>query len=121
MASERKNAVIESTMLGVEDHGILSCWLNLKYDGSGQGFGGYSLDGPKKDAAGKFLGRFGTAYGAEFIRLILATLKVERWEKLPGTPLRVEADHSHVYAIGHYIDDRWFRPETDLKKFIDGE
>ena len=38
---EIRNAVIQSTMLGYEDHGILTCFLHLDYSGAGQGFGGY--------------------------------------------------------------------------------
>lgn len=41
------NAKIKSTMLGYEDHGILTCYLILDQAGSGQGFGGYRLDAPK--------------------------------------------------------------------------
>lgn len=29
-----------------EDHGILTCQIMLDFGGSGQGYGGYSLDGP---------------------------------------------------------------------------
>ena len=41
------NARITSTMLGIEDHGILTCMLHLQQEGCGQAFGGYRLDAPK--------------------------------------------------------------------------
>ncbi|WP_423258771.1 hypothetical protein, partial [Escherichia coli] len=67
---EVKNAVITGTMLGVEDHGILSCMIYLDYGGAGQGFGGYAFDTPvKKD--GIHFERVGIAWGMEFIRRVL--------------------------------------------------
>ena len=113
-----KNAVIESTMLGVEDHGIMTCFLNLNYGGSGQGFGGYGLDEPIKKN-GKFIRRQGSAYGMEFIKRILETLEVETWEKLKGEKIRVEAEEwGEIYKIGHYIKDKWFEPKKDLSYFF---
>ena len=106
-----KNAIIESTTLGVEDHGIFSYFLHLKYgDSSSQGSGGYCLDTPVMDGT-KFLGRVGMAYGAETIRKILEVLEVSRWEKLPGTPCRVISEHEKVHRIGHYLKDKWFDPK----------
>jgi len=102
------NALIESTMLGVEDHGILSCFLHLKYDGSGQGFGGYSLD----TYNGKE--REGTAWGMEFVRRILEVLEADKWEDLPGMYLRAKHTWSKVSEIGHITKDKWFNPERDL-------
>lgn len=71
-----ENAIIESTMLGIEGHGIMTCFLNLNYGCSAQGFGGYSLGGAK---------------GVEFLRKILETLEVETWEELKGVHCRVKA------------------------------
>ena len=113
---EIKNAKIASTMLGVEDHGILTCWLYLEYDGGGQGFGGYSLDTPDKARTHEFR-RVGCAWGMEFINRILAVVGVEKWEQLPGKHIRVKAEHSKVHAIGNIIKDNWFCPETDLTEF----
>lgn len=114
---ETKNATIESTHLGVEDHGIMTCYLHLKYHGSGQGFGGYALDRQNGERDTKSR-RIGTAYGCEFIKRILETVGVDRWEKLPGKHIRVRADHSKVHGIGHIIEDQWFMPDEDLKEFI---
>jgi hypothetical protein len=119
MNIETKNAIITSTHLGDEDHGIMTCYLHLDFGGSGQGFGGYSLDqhNGERNANSR---RIGTAYGLEFIKRILETLEVGKWEKLPGTHLRVKADHGKVHSIGHFIKDQWFTPETDLAAFAKG-
>lgn len=112
MSIEIKNAVIESTMLGDEDHGIFSCYLNLNYGGSGQSFGGYALDRHNGERNAKSR-RIGTGYGCEFIKRILETLEVASWEKLPKTNIRVKAEGHKVHAIGHFLKDQWFSPETD--------
>ena len=62
---ETKNAQIESTMLGFEDHGIFTCFLNLDYGSSAQGFGGAALAGE---------------WCSEYIRHILDTVGVHKWK-----------------------------------------
>lgn len=109
---ETKNARILSTMLGTEDHGILTCWLHLEYDGSGQGFGGYALDAPNGKRNTDFK-RIGCAWGMQLIKAILETVGVEKWEDLPGKYIRVMAEHSKVHGIGHIIKENWFAPESD--------
>lgn len=99
--SELRNAKIESTHLGFEDHGIMTFYLHLKYDGTGQGFGGYGLDdGPK-----------GTAFGMVAVRKVLETVGVSKWEDLPGKYIRAETDWSKIHRIGNIIEDKWL----DLK------
>ncbi len=88
-----KNAFIKRTFLGVEDHGILTYFLHLEGSGWGQGFGGHICDG-------NFL--------AVSIRKILETLKVESWEKLPGTHIRMQGDDDKIHRIGHILEDRWY-------------
>lgn len=106
---EIKNAKIRSTCLTIEDHGILSVWVNLDYGSAGQGFGGYRLDRqPDHPSANDF--------GAFFIRRTLEAVGVERWENLVGAPCRVKADHGTVYAIGHFIEDKWFDPQELVKE-----
>jgi hypothetical protein len=86
-------AKITSTMLGVEDHGILTCSLVVEYGkGSGQSVGGYCLDGPVKDSDGKFAGRVGTGYGMEFVSRIMRACGVSSWEKLTGRTIFVLQD-----------------------------
>lgn len=105
-----ENGRIESTSLGTEDHGIFTAYLSLTFDGSGQAFGGWALDSFDKVRKE----RIGTAFGCAWIMEVLRVLEVTKWERLPGTPIRVRRDNSRVYAIGHYLRDRWFEPEINL-------
>jgi len=105
-----ENVQIVATTLGVEDHGIFSCYLHLSGDGWGCGFGGYALDEYKNELKR----RVGTAYGMEFIGAILRTLEVETWEKLKGQHCRVETEGvgGRVLRIGHLMKNKWFDPAT---------
>ena len=110
------NALIETTMLGIEDHGILTTMLHLDLqDGGCQGFGGYSLD--DWDAAKNR--RVGTAFGTEFILRTLDTVGVGSWKDLPGKNIRIKKEGgfgSHIVAIGHIMEDKWFDPKELAKE-----
>lgn len=110
---EITNALIESTYLGLEDHGIGTCYLYLTYDVGCQAFGGYALD--EYDKIKK--NRVGTAFGMEFLKRICATVGVSNWEKLPGKHIRVKAEHNKVHGIGHIIEDKWFYPASMQDEF----
>ena len=97
-----RNATIRSTMLGVEDHGIMTFMLDLDYGSSGQGAGGYALDGKPRTPSGE---RRGVEGSIVLIRKILEIVGVEKWEDLPGKHIRVWQDNSNVYAIGHITKD----------------
>lgn len=115
---ETKNAKIESTRLGWEDHGIFTFVLNLDYGGSGQSAGDYALDrwfGPRGSAGG----RCGTAMGLDMVMAVLKTVGVQKWEDLPGLHIRVRADHSKVHAIGNYLEDRWLDFAAFFEKRLD--
>lgn len=103
---EIKNAIIKSTMLGIEDHGIMSFYLNLDYGGSGQSAGGYCLDNPIHQG-NTFIRRIGTAGGMSLIMEIMEVVGVGKWEDLKNTHIRVKADNSKVYAIGNILKDKW--------------
>jgi hypothetical protein len=88
---ETEIAKAESTMLGVEDHGILTCMIHMKVGGGGQGAGGYAFDGPVKGTSledkyddGTYSRRVGSAFGMEFIRRLLLAFGVDEWEQIPG-------------------------------------
>lgn len=117
---EVKNAKIESTMLGIEDHGVLTFYLTLDYGGSGQAAGGYVLDEPLK-RKGKFVRRVGTAGGADLILRILKLLNVDRWESLPGCYVRVRASWNKVSAIGHPLRDQWISFEEHFEEWRRGD
>lgn len=97
---EYQNAIIHSADILIDDHGLLTCWLDLRYGGSGQGFGGYALD---------------NITGARFIRRILDTVGVTKWRDLAGKAIRVQNDLGKVYAIGHIVENRWFAPGDELR------
>ncbi len=113
--SEIRNVKIESTMLGWEDHGMLTAWLTVTWPGGGQGFGGYALDEPIQ-IGGKFSHRQGSDFGMRFVESIIKTVGVESWEKLKGSYCRIDAEHSKIHRLGHLLEDRWFDPQTLLPK-----
>ena len=103
------NATIENTMLGIEDHGIMSFSLTLTYGGGyGQGFGGYALDGKG--------GEQGHAKSILCIRKIIETVGVEKWEDLRGKYIRIKKASEHagpIEEIGNIMDEKWF----NIKEF----
>ena len=95
----RELAKIVSTFLGVEDHGIFTATLQIRYEGGGgQGIGGYALDEPVRDADDKFVGRVGTAEGAEFVKKTIDTVGASSWEDLPGKMLYVVRESESLGA-----------------------
>lgn len=112
MKNEVVNAKIESTILGYEDHGIMTLWLHLTYGGSGQGFGGYALD--KWIETSKK--RVGTGLGLDMIGEILQIADVDQWEKLPGRYVRVHLEDGLIVGIGDILKDKWFFPRQLFKK-----
>lgn len=114
---ETKNATITGTLLGYEDHGILTFFLYLDYGGSGQGAGGYSLDEYDK----VLKKRVGAKEGLDLIIEILNVVGVRSWEELKGKHIRVKASFVKVYAIGNLLHDKWldftqFFEERRIKK-----
>ena len=99
-----KNARIESTMFGLEDHGIMTFWIHLDYGGSGQGMGGIATGGTVSRECRSW-------FFPEFARQLLLATGVDSWDKLPGTPVRVEPESddwsSRLVRIGHFLDDKW--------------
>ena len=77
-------AKIGGVSLGWEDHGIFTCMVHLDYGGSGQGAGGYGLDEPRRDGEGEFIGRFGTAFGMEWIARLMRAAGVNDFSDVKG-------------------------------------
>jgi hypothetical protein len=102
-----KNAIIESTKLGF-DRGFFNFWLTLDYGGSGQSFGGYTLDEYSKETNE----REGHAFGTDCLIQILKTVDVESWEQLKGKNIRAilsdDTFSAKILGIGHIIKDKWF-------------
>jgi hypothetical protein len=105
---EIKNAVIQSARFDTERG--LSIWVGLDYGGSGQGFGGYLLYGPKGWKAHENAAN----YAGHFIWRLFEVAGVTEWSKLPGRTVRVKANHSNVQAIGHIVKDDWFDPKAEF-------
>ena len=90
-----ENAKITSTMLGVEDHGVMTFYITCEWSGAGCSFGGYGLDfrsdedEPRKG--------YGTSY--QSIRCILETLRLDRWEKLNGTTNQNRNSRSRTWNL----------------------
>lgn len=91
-----KNAVITSTFLGKEDHGIPTCYVHLDFGDSMQGFGGWDL----------------RHYGYAMIMGILEAVGAESWEKLSGMNCRIRGRATKLEAIGHVVKDQWYEPEA---------
>jgi hypothetical protein len=108
---ETKNAIIESATIRSDDHGLLSAWLDLKYECGGQGFGGYALYLPKSFTHHKL-----ESVAGHFIWRCMEIANVTEWSKLAGKTVRVRAEHSKVHAIGHIIKDDWFNPSEDFAR-----
>lgn len=69
-------ARITSTMLGLEDHGILTFFLHVDYGGKCQGIGGRLLSTGVPPRASSCVG--------DLVLGILRACGVRRWEDLPG-------------------------------------
>lgn len=96
-----KNATIEGARIEIEDHGLLTAWLDLDYGDSGhQGFGGYCLD---------------NAGCAKFLRRCMEVVGVYQWDALRGKTIRVEAGNDRIERIGNITKNQWFNPREDLK------
>lgn len=115
-----KNALIKSTFLGREDHGIFTFWIHMDYGGTCQGFGGYGLDDVQNDENGKFVCRTGTVVGMQLIIEILKTLEVKSWEDLPTKHCRVRGNRGRITGIGHILKDKWFMIDEFFKEYLEG-
>ena len=111
---EIKNAVIKSAEITMAERGILDCWLQLDFGGTGQGFGGYALYLPKSFSHHQVL-----SVAGHHIFRILEIAGVEKWSQLKGRAIRVEGSCSKIERIGHIVKDDWYCPSTDFKAALD--
>ena len=109
---EIKNAKISSTMLGREDHGIMTFMIYIDGYGFRCGIGGYCLD----EFSSSTQTRVFRAESMEAISKILEVVGVDKWEDLPGKYIRIEYNGlgSTVTKIGNIIEEKWF----NLKEFF---
>jgi hypothetical protein len=114
--SEIVNCKISSTILGLEDHGIFTAYLYLEWSGAGIAFGGYTLDGYDK-AKDKRIDKLGM--GLEYIRAVMETVGVSKWEDLSGKFIRLDTEGwgGRALGIGNLIEDKWFYPKEFFKQY----
>ena len=108
------NARIESTMLGREDHGIMTWMIFISFGASSCscGVGGYALDSYDKDTKTRVF----RAESMESVSKVLEVVGVDKWEDLPGKYIRFEDNGwgSTITKIGNIIEDKWL----DIKEFF---
>lgn len=112
---ETHNAKITGTMLGLEDHGIMTFYVFLEWGCLSQGLGGFALDQYDEKTDKRDIG-MGAAIVA--IRRILETVGVDKWEQLKGQLVRIKTEggiNPGPPIIGHIMEDKWF----DLKAFME--
>lgn len=109
---EIKNARIKSTMLGREDHGIMTFMICIDSGNFLCNVGGYELDefNPATQT------RVFKTESMEAISKILEVVGVDKWEDLPGKYIRFEDNGRGptVSKIGNILKDNWF----DLREFF---
>jgi hypothetical protein len=106
VSREIRNARIEYTHLGWEDHGIFTICLGLDYGGSEQGFGHLMASTYDKTADRQV----GTVYGMELIMRICNVIGVQTWEELQGKHCRADADYNKIHRLGNFLKDVWLDP-----------
>ena len=109
---EIKNAKISSTMLGREDHGIMTFIIYIDACDFSCGVGGYCLDEFNSSTQTRVF----RAESMEVISKILEVVGVYKWEDLPGKYIRIEYNGlgSTVTKIGNIIDEKWL----DFREFF---
>ena len=107
-----KNARITSTMLGREDHGIMTFMIYIDAGDFSCGVGGFCLD----EFNATTQTRVFRAESMEVISKILDVVGVDKWEDLPGKHIRFEDAGwgSTVTKIGNIITDKWL----DMREFF---
>ena len=109
---EIRNAKITSTMLGREDHGIMTFMVFIEAGAIGCGIGGYALDGYDRETKTRVF----SAKSMEAVSKILEVVGVDRWEQLPNKYIRIKYNGlaGGIDEIGNIMEDKWF----NLREFF---
>lgn len=101
-----ENAIITGTMLGREDHGVLTWIIYME----SRCCVCYDRETKKRVFSAKSMGS---------ISEVLRVVGVDKWEDLPGKYVRYEDNGmgSSVTKIGNIISDKWF----DIAGFFKGD
>ncbi len=100
---------IENVDMYIEDHGILTLFINLKTNGTVQGYGGFSLDeyNKEKDC------REGTAFGITLIRRLLDWFEVTKLDDIGGKLVwALRTEHSGL-IVGLKREDTKKKPKDN--------
>lgn len=111
--SEIKNAKITSTMLGREDHGIMTFMIFVEFDKCVScGIGGYALDYYDRTLETRVC----NPKSMEAITKILDVVGVYKWEDLEGSYICIKDNGwgSTIDEIGNLMGDKWF----NLREFF---
>lgn len=118
-----ENGIIESADICFSRGCFLDCNLSLRFDGTGQGFGGWVLGGNPFDTTTKAADhKSQTNLAADFIGGMMAIADVDCWSKMKGKVIRVEreTDFGPIIAVGHAVKDRWYRPKERMELLAGG-
>ena len=109
-----ENGKITGTMLGREEHDILTFYLFLEVDSGVCSYACYTLDGYDNKAGN----RKGAAAGMQAIAEILDCVGVTKWEDLTGAVIRCEHQGwgGKIIRIGNLIKDKWVSLEAVFKE-----
>lgn len=113
---EIRNARITGTMLGREDHGIMTFMIYIDISERGCcGVGGYALDGYDRETKTRVF----SAKSMEAISKILEVVGVDTWEQLQYKYIRVKDQGwgKSIDEIGNLMENRWF----NLREFFSEE
>ena len=90
----------------VEDRGMLTFWIALKFRSGEQSVGGYQIAGDNGESNPRT---------AQAIRNLMATVGVYSTGNLAGKYVRIKHHHSGLNpTIGHIIEDRWWDIREEL-------
>ena len=103
------NAVITSASIGDDDHGGMSSFVFVEFEGGGCGFGGYRLFSPNDS-------RERGNYSGVWLWRVMQIAGVSSWNMLPGKTIRVKIGPETIAAIGHIIKDDWFDPKATFEQ-----
>lgn len=104
---EIRNARITNTMLGREDHGIMTFMIYVDISESGGcGIGGWALDGYDRETKTRVF----SAKSMEAVSKILDTVGVDTWEQMRGKYIRVKDNGwgKTIDEIGNLMENKWF-------------
>jgi len=106
------NAKLENISIFIEDHNILTMFFDFKWDGCGQGYGGYELDYYSE----KHMKRVGTPVLTDCLLELFKVFNVRSFKDLCNVQyMRIKRSDRMIVAIGHITENRWF----SFKEFID--